>query len=58
MSGIDIFYLSLVLVAFTGYAAALAYFVHADARFRAERGSEPARRAPKAAAAKVMMKAA
>ena len=41
MSGIDIFYLSLVLVAFTGYAAALAYFVHADARFRAERGSEP-----------------
>jgi hypothetical protein len=58
MSGIDIFYLSLVLVAFAGYAVALAYFVQADARFRAKRGSEPERRAPEAAAPKDMMKAA
>jgi hypothetical protein len=30
MSAIDIFYLSLVLVAFTGFASALAYFSQRD----------------------------
>jgi hypothetical protein len=58
MSGIDIFYLGLVLVAFAGYAVALAYFVHADARFRAGQASKPERRAPETAAPKDMMKAA
>jgi hypothetical protein len=58
MSGIDLFYLGLVLVAFTGYAVALAYFVHADARFRAERDSRPERRVPDAPAPQDVMKAA
>jgi hypothetical protein len=58
MSGIDIFYFGLVLVAFTGFAVALAYFVHADTRFRAEQASKLERHAPKAPAHKDMMKAA
>jgi hypothetical protein len=45
MSGIDIFYLSLVVVAFTGYAAALAYFIHADGKFRAARDAAQGRAA-------------
>jgi hypothetical protein len=34
MSAFDMFYLGLVLVAFTGYAVALAYFAHADSKSR------------------------
>lgn len=34
MAAIDIFYLALVLVAFTGFAAVLAYFTSVNARLK------------------------
>ena len=37
MSSVDIVYLSLVLCAFIGFAAALAYFSHKDLKFRLAR---------------------
>jgi hypothetical protein len=37
MSSVDIFYLILVLCAFTGFAIALAYFSEQDLRFRTAR---------------------
>ena len=43
MSAIDIFYLSLVLVAFTGFASALAYFTQRD---RLPKGESFPRREP------------
>jgi hypothetical protein len=37
MSSVDFFYLALVLCAFIGFAAALAYFSHRDLKFRLAR---------------------
>jgi hypothetical protein len=37
MSSVDIIYLTLVLCAFIGFAAALAYFSHTDLKFRLAR---------------------
>ena len=37
MSSVDIVYLTLVLCAFIGFAAALAYFSHKDLKFRLAR---------------------
>jgi len=37
MSSADIFYVALVLFAFSGFAIALAYFSHQDHKFRAAR---------------------
>lgn len=37
MSWVDIFYLTLVLFAFAGFAIALAYFSHQDLKFRTAR---------------------
>ena len=37
MSSVDIVYFSLVLCAFIGFAAALAYFSHKDLKFRLAR---------------------
>jgi hypothetical protein len=37
MSWVDIFYLTLVLCAFTGFAIALAYFSEQNRKFRAAR---------------------
>lgn len=49
MSWVDIFYLTLVLCALSGFAIALAYFSEEDRRFRAERqkAEERAKQAPK-----------
>ena len=37
MSSVDIFYLALVVCAFTGFALALAYFSHQDLKVRTAR---------------------
>ena len=50
MSLVDIFYLTLVLCAFTGFAIALAYFSEQNLRFRVARQraeEEAAKQAPK-----------
>jgi hypothetical protein len=40
MSWVDIFYLSLVIVAFTGFAGALAFYVGQDEAYRARQAKD------------------
>jgi hypothetical protein len=56
MSSVDIFYLTLVLCAFAGFAIALAYFSHADLKYRLARQraeQDPSKQAAKQAKPKV-----
>ena len=60
MSSVDIVYLSLVLCAFAGFAIALAYFSHADLKFRRARQraeEDAAKQAAKPAKPKVSVAA-
>lgn len=55
MSWVDIFYLTLVLCAFTGFAMALAYFAEQDLKFRTarQRAEDASKQAAKPAKPKV-----
>jgi hypothetical protein len=56
MSWVDIFFLTLVVCAFTGFAVALAYFSHQDLKFRLARQraeDDASKRAAKPAKPKV-----
>jgi hypothetical protein len=56
MSSVDIFYLTLVICAISGFAVALAYFSHQDLKFRLARQraeDDAAKPAPKPAKPKV-----
>ena len=56
MSSVDIFYLALVVCAFTGFGIALAYFSQQDLKFRTAR-QRAEQEAPKPAAKQVKPKA-